>query len=1632
MSNKITENDVRDISFGDGKLNFEINPVNDISGINKDIFIKNYGSNKNIITMSFLYNKELTKDNINKFNLKFKTDNLYEGSVLIVSGGGGGGYDIGGGGGGGEVIYIDNISFKGNINYNIIVGKGGKEGSKSYYHGDSGYNSGINDIVAIGGGGGASYYAETAYSLLNKSKSKFRYLREKGGGLDGGSGGGGCGFQYGNDDEVSNYKYGKKKNLKNPVSAFDNYYTFGNNGGVGNSYIKEEEQLVKVRGAGGGGAGEVGDNSTNEDTTHFGKGGDGISIEKIDINTGTTRFCPLTYHRIVSSSNSRGDVIEGFSNIIKKGLKYHYYNQGYAGNNVNWFVDKTPVSTGYVWDGSNIGTLSNNTRTKNSANYYSFIWTGYFKAKTSGTYTFSTSSDDASFLWIGDNASTGYTIENAIVNNKGTHPVQMKQGTINLTENTYYPIRIQFGENRGGDNLIVQFKIPGSNTWNSNGGEFYFSGDNLEEAGRGSSGNSSGSANRTSGNSLECNIIEINEFVTNKVQEKLRTIVTGNEKNVYWGGGGGAGSYNTNAGNGGKGGGGGGGYYEGIHDALIDSNRGHAGAQMLGEKVDTKYDGKSSAVEISQDNIDNDIAKGGDGLPHTGGGGGGGGLASKGGNGGSGIVIIMLKTKEKLIEVESPEYTLTDIENMLSEFDNNKKEFGKNLSKLYNYNIKEHREFYDYIDHIYEDNVLKKNVPHGIINDENKVRKDFEIMKYNYDRDVYDIKFHQYLKIIFDLKINYDSFLLYSKIRDEDVFGINEKLYDYQRLMIIILDIIENIIILIRNDKKYYELINNIDILEIALLNNKRERYDLKEDLSELDNDIELLNTQLIEINNDIYNLEKKENDGENTKNEQDTLRLTKTNLESLLLGKEKDKKEKLEADLYYNYSEKKSAGKKKNILKFYISNNNNFEIYNTNSQTTENLLKEQLFEYYKINTINLKKILEYKDINELIKGENEPDNDIQLIIKIYIYSLLKIKKQNFIKNILSIYIYMSYANILQKFYKESEEFLLGNNIINYSRDKEKTLCKSTLYNNLQKIDNTIDRMKSLLGYSFINEYINDYKINEANLISSSCPYVRIELNDYDSNAIILMLFRKTKNDNLILNCDVDDTECHSKERLNLLKYKDYYKNLKESFLIEIDNNRYSIHDFNFRKENTHDEKIVDIIEFIIDDRYSKICKTSVEKKIKDIYILSKDSSHINDIYDNDLSLLDKYSENVEKQKKELDNINDKYNKYKYHYEKSKYKYNIYYFILFLILIVIIILNITGTNSYMKTLTYLIILSVLTILIIYNHFTKVNLSIVEKFTKYEEKKEQIFYDYYNLATVTVENSNPNLDSAEYFDIKLQLDEHDKYKLKIRKFKNMHKNTDGYVNKLVKDNLRIYYNNRIENITNVIITDDDPHYYYITNITFKHNNKVPVGPIKDVVLLKHDESIIEKLLKDKNYKTITGDARDKLCDEVCKTTEELNSVSTEEKLKIKNKKKIYIFTVRNDILRYINNKFIDINKIIESIELEKANNLSNKVHKSLTNEKKNLLNYQKQYDSKKLKNINVNNLYKHEIIGQSAFINFIIIFSLILILLLLLVNIFPTKILVIMIIGFILISGNIYNYILNSSYRTRKDANKKYW
>ena len=54
----------------------------------------------------------------------------------------------------------------------------------------------------------------------------------------------------------------------------------------------------------------------------------------------------------------------------------------------------------------------------------------------------------------------GFTTANATVNNGGAHGNQEASGTAALTANTYYPIRIQFGEQGGGDVCTVNFSTP--------------------------------------------------------------------------------------------------------------------------------------------------------------------------------------------------------------------------------------------------------------------------------------------------------------------------------------------------------------------------------------------------------------------------------------------------------------------------------------------------------------------------------------------------------------------------------------------------------------------------------------------------------------------------------------------------------------------------------------------------------------------------------------------------------------------------------------------------------------------------------------------------------------------------------------------------------------------------------------------------------------------------------------------------------------------------------------------------------------------------------------------------------------------------------------------------------------------
>ena len=117
---------------------------------------------------------------------------------------------------------------------------------------------------------------------------------------------------------------------------------------------------------------------------------------------------------------------------------------GPAGTNPATSVQTTAISEASSDDGSN----------------FSCQWLGYFTPSTTETYTFFTSSDDASYVWVGNVAKIGFTTGNALVNNGGAHGNQEASGSIALTAGIYYPIRIQFGEASGGDVLTFNYSTP--------------------------------------------------------------------------------------------------------------------------------------------------------------------------------------------------------------------------------------------------------------------------------------------------------------------------------------------------------------------------------------------------------------------------------------------------------------------------------------------------------------------------------------------------------------------------------------------------------------------------------------------------------------------------------------------------------------------------------------------------------------------------------------------------------------------------------------------------------------------------------------------------------------------------------------------------------------------------------------------------------------------------------------------------------------------------------------------------------------------------------------------------------------------------------------------------------------------
>ena len=152
---------------------------------------------------------------------------------------------------------------------------------------------------------------------------------------------------------------------------------------------------------------------------------------------------------------------------LLQGLSEVTYS-GYFADNTGFFTDsairtkisRTPSGQLPIWkDSTGIG--SN----------VSIWWGGYFIPDVSGTWQFNLTSDDASYMWIGNNAVSNYGngAYTAFIGIPGDHPPISKSNSIYLEKDKIYPLRIQYGNLGTYGSFSLQVKSPDyQDAWDAN------------------------------------------------------------------------------------------------------------------------------------------------------------------------------------------------------------------------------------------------------------------------------------------------------------------------------------------------------------------------------------------------------------------------------------------------------------------------------------------------------------------------------------------------------------------------------------------------------------------------------------------------------------------------------------------------------------------------------------------------------------------------------------------------------------------------------------------------------------------------------------------------------------------------------------------------------------------------------------------------------------------------------------------------------------------------------------------------------------------------------------------------------------------------------------------------------------
>ncbi|HEX9512010.1 MAG TPA: PA14 domain-containing protein [Puia sp.] len=147
-----------------------------------------------------------------------------------------------------------------------------------------------------------------------------------------------------------------------------------------------------------------------------------------------------TYYYKIQAINQYGS--SKFNLQDSSSLTYNFYSP-YTANNLAAIATSTPASTG----SSTTFTLGVTTATAN----FALQFNGYINIATAGTYTFYTSSDDGSNLYLDGTL---------LVNNDGIHATQEKSGTVTLTAGSH-PIQTNYFQQGGGQSLTVSYAALG-------------------------------------------------------------------------------------------------------------------------------------------------------------------------------------------------------------------------------------------------------------------------------------------------------------------------------------------------------------------------------------------------------------------------------------------------------------------------------------------------------------------------------------------------------------------------------------------------------------------------------------------------------------------------------------------------------------------------------------------------------------------------------------------------------------------------------------------------------------------------------------------------------------------------------------------------------------------------------------------------------------------------------------------------------------------------------------------------------------------------------------------------------------------------------------------------------------------